>query len=112
MTVFSRFILAACLITLLVDRATAAAYSDPNLLSGLLPTVSSEFAPDYTKDNATDGAGGGAGAGNDFVFASGDAVQNIAIGGFDSGVGLIRLFFGDLQPTQVAIYSSLAIQTS
>jgi hypothetical protein len=82
--------------------------SATNLFSGKAVVSSSAYydgdANDYRAIHAVDGAYGGTGA--DFVFKSGDSQQKLLVHGFDSSIGKVRLWAGDLRPKEVTLYSS------
>lgn len=95
----------------LADRASAVPMvSDANLLSGLLPNVSSTFNANYSADNSTDGEASG--EQKDFVFDGGDSDQRMAFNGFTSGVSIVRVWSTDLRPLQLLLKSSATDQTS
>jgi hypothetical protein len=115
-------LLTICGAMMLANRAMAVPMvSDANLLSGLAATASNvnvsgffddgSGTVDYGPQNATNGTGGG--AGKDFVFPQGNAEQLVALTGFNSALGFVRVWSSsDLAPSHITIYSSTTSQTS
>lgn len=96
----------------LVEEGYEASVYEGNLLTNKPVAVSSDFQPDYAANNAVDGQGGDGGANNDLVFQSGDQNQRLIVHGFDSSIGLIRVWTGnDLAPLTLSIQSSTADQS-
>jgi hypothetical protein len=96
----------------LVEEGFEASVYEANLLTNKPVAFSSEYLPDYAANNAVDGQGGDGGPGNDFVFLPGDQNQRLIVHGFDSSVGLIRVWTGaDLAPLSLSIMSSTVDQS-
>lgn len=83
-----------------------------NLLANRPVAASSELGGSYTKDKVTDEKNLNAGA-NDFVFAHDDKNQQLVVHGFNSSVGMIRVWTGDdIPPLEVTIKSSKSAWTN
>ncbi len=83
-----------------------------NLLANKSVFASSELGGTYTKDKVTDEKNVNSGV-YDFVFAHNDANQQLIVSGFNSSVGMVRVWTdGDIPPLEVTIKSSKSAWTN